>query len=197
MNKSHQLPGPSARIPSGRCLLRGPSGRNSAAALPAKPVVLLAFNEDLNTDDAEPTRAGGTAESSLRSALQASVPALDLKSPIESPAVWDAAEAVETARRLGASAVILGTLQARNLGRVPDLAFVDHPVYRWDLRLKITVIRVADERAEILPDVSTIANRTEADQYGGNDVPGLVAQAISPVRAKIAELLTGADNRDW
>jgi hypothetical protein len=163
----------------------------AAATLPATPVALLAFNEDLNTDDGGPERADGAVASSFRRALGTSASALELRSPPQSPAAWDATEAVETARQLGASVVVLGALQAHKLGKVPDLAFVDHPVYRWDVRLRITVIRVADQRAEILPDFAVIANRAEADQYGGNDASGLVAEAVPAVRAKIAELFPG------
>jgi hypothetical protein len=168
----------------------------ATTTLPAEPVVLLAFNEDLNADDDRPPHVGGAAESGFRRAFATSEATLRMKSPLQSPAVWDAAGAVQTARQLGASVVVLGQLSACNLGKVPDLALVNYPVYRWDLRLKITVIRVADEHAEPLPELSLVANRAEADQYGGNDIPALVAEAIPAVRAKTAELFPSANSAE-
>jgi len=160
----------------------------SHATLPAAPVVLLAFNEDLNADDDRTPQAGGEAESRFRRAFEQSNPRVPIRTPLAAPAVWNSALAVETARQLGASVALVGELEARPIGRIANVGPVGDTVYRWELRLRTALVRVADEHVERLPDVCAFPTRLEAEQYGGDGIPDLVAEVLPDVCARMSAL---------
>lgn len=158
------------------------------ATLPSEPVVLLACNEDLNAEDDTPPHAGSPVEACLRKALTECDEPLKLAEPLSAPATWDAALAIRAARELGASIVLLAELSTRDLGLIPDLKYVGYPVRRWEVTLRVRLVRVLDERCETMPELSMVANRPDSERYNGSGVRDLVAQAAEDLRARIVAL---------
>jgi hypothetical protein len=126
----------------------------SHATLPAAPVVLLAFNEDLNADDDRTPQAGGEAESRFRRAFEQSNPRVPIRTPLAAPAVWNSALAVETARQLGASVALVGELEARPIGRIANVGPSADNRLSMGTALRTALVRVAMSTWKRLPDVA-------------------------------------------
>gem|GEM_PF-2098590 len=129
------------------------------------PLVLLALNQDLNGDDAFAPEAGGEADALFRRRLaEQHWEARDAAQP---PAYWTLEQALHAAREAGATLVVFGEFTARLRGKTTDVVHEGDTVYRWNLRMRVRVIRVSDGRAFAIPtasdEVAMFANHVERD----------------------------------
>jgi tRNA A-37 threonylcarbamoyl transferase component Bud32 len=143
------------------------------------PAILLACNEDLNTEDDRPARAGGTVESTLRSVLTDN--GFALKEPHLSPETWDERSALHQAEQAGAQFVVFCTAEARIIERVPPLEYVDYPVDRWGVQVQGRVFRRQADGSWIPQRIALQSTDREArprsDLYSGNAVAELARLA--------------------
>lgn len=145
--------------------------------VPQKPVIMVAFNEDLNIADDLPSRAGGTAAAEFTKKLRELLGRRVVVSPVHGPQkAWTVDAALAAAEEAGANMVAFGTLEARVMGKVTDLQFGDRDAYQWDVRLNVRLIPLWNESPLPLhSDAQTIPAR--AHRRAGVDVEHSVKHA--------------------
>lgn len=121
------------------------------ATIPSEPLLLIAFNQDLNVRDEIPVEAGGEAEGYFFSKLSEILEREGLDDRVTIAAApedgaWDEASRVKAARNVGATLIASGRLTARMLSPVENIEFGDSRVYRWRLTLEVELQSLRDGR---------------------------------------------------
>jgi hypothetical protein len=152
-----------------------------------KPVILLACNQDLNTDDEQPPKAGGEAERVFPQMLADS--GIEVRDPLQSTQVWDEKAVLEEAGKLGVACAIFCTAEARVIERSPRSEFLDFDVDRWEVTVRARIYR-RDAATQwlcrqVAPRSANNEGRARGPLYGGSKIAELARDSAREVIAAV------------
>ncbi len=143
--------------PAGNPPAKTPPGPQPSNVAPARRVILLFAEQDLNTRDSRPAEPNPDLAGLLRDALERRLDfeinagRVELRDAPLTDELLKREQVIELARQQGANTVGYIRLRARPIQKVTGLKYGDETVYRWRVTLACELIDVASGRTLATP----------------------------------------------